>query len=354
MIRRRRPRRDIAFNFDCFLDLVANVVGIIIRMILVVWVGAKSYHAVKEFLPKPPSEIQPVAEAPHRDPLKLELERQRAELAQAEDRLLEHLRALEDCRQERQTRNERALVLVEEERRLAAEESLVQSQMALATRGSDGVTATLAEMKERRQRLVAELAALEKEPVTTRQLRYRTPVSRTLQTEEFLFECRHQRVTFLDVASMVAEIKEGLEEKARRLKTQWLVEETTSAYGAFRLRYVIERERTMLHALAAGATPDPNASFRYSLSEWIVEPVASRRGESLAEALRRGSEFRDVVDHLDANQSAVTMFVYPDSFELFRELREYLYERQMTVAGRPLPDHQPIRFSRRGTRSIGQ
>ena len=44
MIRRRRTQREIPFSFDSFLDVVANVVGIILRLILVAWVGGRSYH----------------------------------------------------------------------------------------------------------------------------------------------------------------------------------------------------------------------------------------------------------------------------------------------------------------------
>jgi len=50
MIRRQRKVREIEFSFDSFLDVVANVVGIILRLILVAWVGARSYKAV---LPTP-------------------------------------------------------------------------------------------------------------------------------------------------------------------------------------------------------------------------------------------------------------------------------------------------------------
>src|ERR1700740_2756797 len=46
MLRRRRRTREIPFSFDSFLDVVANVVGIIIRLILVVWVGARSYSSL--------------------------------------------------------------------------------------------------------------------------------------------------------------------------------------------------------------------------------------------------------------------------------------------------------------------
>ena len=47
MIRRRRRSREIPFSFDSFLDVVANVCGIIIRLILVVWVGARSYSSIQ-------------------------------------------------------------------------------------------------------------------------------------------------------------------------------------------------------------------------------------------------------------------------------------------------------------------
>src|SRR5579871_5172264 len=66
MIRRRRKTREIEFSFDSFLDLVANVVGIILRLILVAWVGARSYKAI---LPdRPPSLPELAAPTPLPEP----------------------------------------------------------------------------------------------------------------------------------------------------------------------------------------------------------------------------------------------------------------------------------------------
>src|SRR3954470_5186146 len=95
--RRRRPQREIPFSFDSFLDVVANVVGIIIRLILVVWVGARSYSSIKD-LPPPrtaePSDVTAEVAEPE-DPLQQELARHRRELADAQARLLEQLRRVE-------------------------------------------------------------------------------------------------------------------------------------------------------------------------------------------------------------------------------------------------------------------
>src|SRR2546421_4054183 len=99
MYRRRRRPEPIAFSFDSFLDVVANVCGIIIRLILVAWVGARSYHTVAaqrglETPSAPPAVAQHanLGQSKIDDPIQQELLRQRRELEQHEQRLLEQLR----------------------------------------------------------------------------------------------------------------------------------------------------------------------------------------------------------------------------------------------------------------------
>src|ERR1700722_9287491 len=91
MIRRRRTQREIPFSFDSFLDVVANVVGIILRLILVAWVGARGYHIVYEPAPPEPSaavEEEPALPEPT-DPLAPENKRRRASVDLAEAKLRE-------------------------------------------------------------------------------------------------------------------------------------------------------------------------------------------------------------------------------------------------------------------------
>ena len=97
MIRRRRRTREIPFSFDSFLDVVANVVGIIIRLILVVWVGARSYGSIQQTAapPEPPAAVaEDDADAPAEpDPLNGELAAERRQLAEAEAALRKELGA---------------------------------------------------------------------------------------------------------------------------------------------------------------------------------------------------------------------------------------------------------------------
>ncbi len=361
MIRRRRRPREIPFSFDSFLDVVANVVGIIIRLILVAWVGARSYSSVQEILKQAearrasvPTRNVGTAEAKEpTDPLEQELSKNRQELAKARARLLEQLRQLQDVREKHHHTDSEMVSLVS--RRQGLEAQLRGQRSEVRDQKSEGAVAlSLAEIQNRRQRLAEEIQALEKLPPLGHTLHYRTPVSRPVYAEELMFECRQGRVTFLDIGSLLADVRKGTEEKANLLRSQWQVNDVTRPAGAFRLHYTLERERSTVDALGSGSTPATNSNFRYGLTEWLAEPVTPLRGETGEEALSLESEFRQIVDVLDPQQTVVTFWIYADSFALFRQLRDYLYDRDVVVAGRPLPESVPIMSSRHGALSRGQ
>jgi hypothetical protein len=355
MFRRRRRHREIPFSFDSFLDVVANVVGIIIRLILVAWVGARSYNSVQELLKEKHANAaaSQLAALPA-DPLEQELTHHRQELAVVQARLLEQLRHLEDVKLKDQEKQGQLTVLVSRRQEIEQQQSTLDQILAGRMANQRNQAVTLAEIQQRRQHLTEEIQALEKLPPPSHTIHYRTPVSRPVLTEELMFECRGGRVAFIDIAGMVQEIKEGMEAKSQMLRTQWQVADVTRPIGAFRLQYTIERHRGTLDAFSSGSMPAGESGFRYGLGEWHVEAIAATRGESASEALAPHSQFRQIVDVLDPQQAVVTFWVYPESFALFRQWREYLYDRELEVAGRPLPEGIPISGSKSGTVSRGQ
>jgi hypothetical protein len=355
MIRRRRRVREIPFSFDSFLDIVANVVGIIIRLILVVWVGARSYSSLHT-MAKPPPPVTPrsVPVAEPSDPLQDEITRHARELAQARERLLAELRRLQQAQEdETQVRGQLVALSTREQKLQGDRTALAQTAQAHAA-AVQSVVLSSAELRQRTAKLVQEIHALEQLPPVKKTLHYRTPVSRPVDSEELLFECSHNRVTFIDIAALLHEVRNVSEEKAQLLRTQWQVHDVAGPIGAFRLRYALERERSLLDAVAGAAAPGSSGGFRYAVSEWQIEPILPTRGETTAAALAAGSEFRQIIDGIDPQQTVVTFWVYPDSFEVFRRLRDFLYEHDVVVAGRPLPEGVPIASSRGGTVSRGQ
>src|SRR4051812_20995555 len=132
---------------------------------------------------------------------------------------------------------------------------------------------------------------MEKTPTPTKVLRYHTPVSRPVGTDEVFFECRMGRVTFIDLAAFRHEMEGGVKDKVDQLKAQWEVTAHTSPVGAFRMQYVIGRNRDYADSFAPGGSPPRNASFSYGLAGWVLEPIADNRGESLEAALAAKSSF---------------------------------------------------------------
>jgi hypothetical protein len=355
MLRRRRPPKNeaIHFSFDSFLDLVTNVVGIIIRLILVTWVGARAYHTSMQWVDGQSDAPLPKLAAPKvvDDPVHVRIENSRRDLDEAKERLLAHLKDVETAEADKEKAKFVLTGLITRRDELDAE------RRALEARGSGhGVTLqqtslSAAEVRERSKKLLEEIKKIEAGPTNMKQLKYHAPLSRAVAPgEELMFECKAGRVTLIDLPMFMQEMKGSLEEIAGELKTTYRVERRTSTIGAFRLRYAVERERTQLDAPDSPTT----RSFRYGLSDWVVEPVTPERGETVEQALMPKSVFRQMVDNLDPRLTVVTFWVYPDSFETFRKLRDHLYDRGHDVAGRPLPAGAPIAASKYGTASRGQ
>ncbi len=357
MYRRRRPHREkIAFSFDCFLDVVANVIGIIVRLILVTWIGARSYNSTMEWVKDAPV-VASAAKLPEPkaadDPLDAELRRMRAEIELARLALAERLGKLEQVDHQQSREREKFTKLVSRRQELETEAKTLEQKAGDGTGKVQAASPTLDELRAKSKKLLEEIKAVQAEPAAKQALRYRAPVSSVVFADEVHFECQRGRVTYFDLPAFKHEIDGGLESKAAELKTTWKVNATTSPVGPFRLRYVIERERDHMEAMGA-ARPTNSGQYRYGLSEWTLEPLALLRGETIDAALAPGSRFRSLVDKLDPRVTVVTVWVYPESFAAFRRLRDYLHERDLEVAGRPLPEGAPIAASRSGTASRGQ
>jgi hypothetical protein len=351
--RRRTSNGEVAFSFDSFLDVVANVIGIIIRLILVAWVGARAYQGAVEISPE---ELATVTsknlQVPH-DTLEQQLARTKDDLEQARASLYEKLKLLGKIEETKEQVKREWSKVAGDAQELAREGQTLDKVLAVKEKAVSAPEYTMSELRERSRAVLKQIDDVQHAPVVKKTLRYHTPVSRPVHTDELMFECHYGRVTFIDLPAFINEIQRGFEDKSELLKNQWHAVDTIGPIGAFRMRYTLERQRDSLDTAVGEGLPTARG-FRYGLSEWVLEPVRVMRGEPADKALSPGSEFRHAVDAGVPEQTVVTFWVYPDSFALFRQLRDFLYERGLEVAGRPLPEEAPIAASQHGTRSRGQ
>src|SRR5882724_11818435 len=134
MIRRRLPKTRENFSFDSFLDVVANVVGIIIRLILVVWVGARSYTRLADERLLETESVIPAMEVKETDePIYHVMQEEHRQLKRLEADLLQELRSVQrerDIRHEMEPGEKESVSHVEELRQSRAQVRIAEAKEA--------------------------------------------------------------------------------------------------------------------------------------------------------------------------------------------------------------------------------
>ena len=166
---------------------------------------------------------------------------------------------------------------------------------------------TVDDVRKRSRKLLEEIKQLETSEANKKQLKYHAPLSKAVQIEEMFFECKNGRVAYIDLPAFMEQVNVSLDDISRELRTSFRVERTTTSVGAFKLRYAIERERTVMDAGGASTV----GGFRYGLTEWNVEPSRSTGGETWRKP--RSSLTSRLVDALDPQSDGRHVLGHPDS-----------------------------------------
>jgi hypothetical protein len=201
-----------------------------------------------------------------------------------------------------------------------------------------------------RDKLTQELTTLRQLPrPKSTTILSKSPVARPASNEEYHFELRRQRVTFINLERLMDLCKSDAQIRIRLSDRIPEITSKVGPVGAFSLAYELVK-----------ATPGSveeliqRKSVRFDLRAWELIPESENRGETFEGTRNPISEFARAVNRMSPSRSTITLWVYPDSFALYRQLREELIEHGFSVAGRPLPEGMTIRGSPLGTQSAAQ
>lgn len=257
-----------------------------------------------------------------------------------------------------------------EARRADAQEQLRTAELesdasaALADALSErvaGPSARLAAVTQRGQAIEREREAIKEELLSLanvarprrKALIDKSPVARVAEGEEYHFEVRKDRVAFIDIERLIDKVKADAMLQMR-LSSGPMVRPIASSVGPigdFAMRYELGRDLPRSLEDAVGYR---GGVASYSLRGWEVVPVRDLRGETFESLHQPASRFARTINSLNPARATITLWVYPDGFRLYRQLREVLHARGFLVAARPLPTGMAIRGSPGGSLSAGQ
>jgi hypothetical protein len=299
--------------------------------------------AKAEPAPEPETEPEPIVEAPPAPTLDVEaIARAEAELdAAARDRALAEARA-QDAKRALAASSTRAALEVSKGKKLAfrVRDPSVRIARASAKGGF---------LKAENEKLAKEVADLRSLPLPKpTPLLNKSPVARPANADEYHFELRRGRISFIDLERLLELAKADAQVKLRMADRMGVLSSQVGPVGSFSLAYVLGRAQSGIEELLE------RNSIRFDLRGWEIVPTIEGRGETYEATRNPISEYTRAINRLSPGRSVVTMWIYPDSFQLYRVLRDELSARGYSVAARPLPEGMTIRGSPMGSVSATQ
>jgi hypothetical protein len=323
---------DESIGSDSFLDVVSNIVGILIILVMVAGSRAKTYVGN-------PDEAQPsMASAFDTEAAKAELRATRKtaqSLAGQLDKLTREASTLGNevkAAEYAQIQLGTFIATAEHELKKQRDQSDdktrkehdLAARMVAAKRKLDNI--------QREQISVVSTSAPEIVVKT-----YPSPISSTVFTTEVHYRLLGKRLARVPFE----ELKEKLLDERRQLI--WKLEDLPEVSGSVGPRDGFRLDYHFVRTTRGG-----------SLTAAYYIPIESNLGEPFAEALAEGSQFRAAIESFDRQNTTITVWTYPDSFDEFRQLRKELYRMGFSVAGRPLDKDSRIGFSPGGSKSAAQ
>ncbi|MGQ9576505.1 MAG: hypothetical protein ACUVUC_14425 [Thermoguttaceae bacterium] len=326
-----------AAGHDSFLDVATNMVGILIILVMVV--GMRIKNAPMR-LPANPQVLHAKALVEKDQATERALHQEVMQTAAQIEALAEQTAI------RRQQRDLLAMMVSAAEHKLRSEREKLDAEAQAEFEASRQLLYARRSLDRLRQTQRDIQQALARTEIIQN---YPTPLAKTVVGQEAHFQLRSGRVAPIPLERLLLLARSDAQAKADRLLGQRPVPEFSETVGpeqGFRLRYTATREdRTE-------QTPNGLARVAYlKIVRWTVVAVSGQLGEPVEKALAPGSEFRQALSTLPPGETTVTIWVYPDSFEAFRRLREELYRLGFLTAARPLPEGVMIGGSPKGTRS---
>jgi len=333
---KKRHREELSVGDDAFLDTVANLVGILIILVVIVSTGTKSAANLLA--------TQRIAEAAEamQQPMESASQIQKDLLRQV-DQLNQHTMEVAYRKAERDAMLDQVLkakALIDEESEDMDDES--KSDIEQSTR--------LSEMEKELAKLLAQQGSIdttEKPPIVLQHLP--TPMAKTVFGKEMHIMVRGSSITVIPWDRLVDSLKSEVRARVKRGMRNDHVASKLDPIDGFVMSYSLVSKRGLVSN--GGSTA---MAQMIELDKFELEPGPDIFRESLDQCLGMNGRLRIELSAYSPRETTVTAWVYPDSFETFRQLKELLFVQGFMTAARPLPEGIRIGASPRGSQSTAQ
>lgn len=331
---------------DSFLDVVANIVGILI--ILTALVGARVQHVIahpvaveeQSVTEDKPAEVDPQLAARNSE-LMRQVEQAASEAASMESHALETQKtiALVDAQAQalNQTRAEIAQATEEAKKEIESKREKLSEAEKEKFDLQQKIAEKSAAIEELEKSIGYEMS--QKKPDVKKLECYPTAISKQVDRSEVWIQVKKGRVACIPSEKLIDAFKQVVMSPGNS-KKMWEGGKVTGTVGPF--------DDFFLEGSAWKENNNAAVDVRFV-------PISEDVGETVDEAMESmESSFQKLLRKNNPATTVITVWVYEDSFVQFQEIEKYLYDSGYRVAARPLPNGVPIGAGPNGSRSAAQ
>jgi len=339
---------------DSFLDVVANVVGVLIILVMLVGAQASRGMLFSSRVETATTESRQVAH---------ESQPTVAEATAELTRVTQVVLAAEKSLRETATRavrlNHEAEAIDQKRVELAMHRSILEDDLKQRRQKLD--TQAQREFDVQRQLTEAklDLDQLRQEQINllptgdavTEVESVPTPLAKVVEGRAIHLRLSQGLVSIVPFEALMQEAQNNTEGIRRRLQNGNVVTETFGPLEGYRLKVTVAKRRLQ------GAVEGPRVGQVSQVKVgWEAEvlPVSTELGENVEQALLPTGR---LFQHLQAqrrDRPAIVVWLYTDSFDEFRPLKRAIWEMRLSLATRPMRPGTNIKASPEGTRAAAQ
>lgn len=376
----RKRTQEIGFGSDSFLDVLCNMVGILVILIVIAGLRVSRAPVVipevaATIAPAPPTVLDdPVelgepetmvwaVEVPPPKPILLPSPKQPAKLAPLNPprELVDESHAIQadieaisiQINDLDATSNElaqRTAIQTEELDKTQILANTAQSDMQSNAEQARSESQNLTALREQLESLDSELREARASAPKVKILKHSTtPISRIVSGTEVHFRLINNQVSVVPVDILIDRLQAQIQRQKEFLLTREYFESSVGPIDGYKMEFTLERAKaTPVEELNMGGR-----LIKMEVTGWMIHPDQGIIFESAEQALTEGSSYLRAIESAGAN-ATLTYWVYPDSFDAHRQLQEHAQARSWRVAARPLPEGVPIAGSPKGSKSLSQ
>ena len=340
----RSPKKnDNTPGQDSFLDVIANLVGILIILVMVI--GANATQQFREAVENS-SEVNEelTIAAKEASAAKQKAVKAISENHDLERRIKEEKISTQLVAAERDAIQQAILFW---EKKTAELESAEPASMQKSLAAQNEIAKLKFEYNETLKRI--EVAKNETLGTKTENIDHHpTPIAKTVFGDEIHFRMTNDKIAVVPLEELVELVKSNAELQKKELHKSSTTTSTVGPIEGFRLQFELGKRKQTVER--DGMVVEHEYAV---VNKFTVLPTHRDIGVDASLSVCE-KQLESVINGKDPSRTTISIWVYPDAYDQYSKVKNWFAERNFKVAAWPMPHGQPITGSPNGFHSTAQ